>query len=61
MSPAGGFSTTGPPEKPQDNVFLRGILKKKEKKTNKIQTFLHIPAFQEGKEEIKLARLQKGK
>ena len=59
MSPAGGFSTIGPPEKPQDNVFLRGILKKK--KTNKIQTFLHIPAFQEGKEEIKLARLQKGK
>ena len=28
VSPVGGFSTIGPPEKPQDNVFLRGTLKK---------------------------------
>ena len=53
VSPAGRFSTARAPEKPQDNVFLRGTLKKIKLK--------HFYIFQEGKEEIKSARLRKGK
>ena len=41
VPPAGRFSTAGPPEKPQDNVFLRGILKKQQQQQIKFKHFTY--------------------